>query len=264
MITSKYPMPPSQDAPAQIDVLSRREFLQLFGQEYASGQHVTFLGPTQRGKTTLSHQMLAQVISPERRAVLIALKPPSRDPVMGSAAKNLNLRIIEDYPPDWNFRDRKRNGYVVRPEHDMHNPKATNANLQRVSRNVLTHGYASKNELIIVVDETHIVQNTLRLKDELEAPLMRGAPVVAEWNLIQRGYYITYHAYGAPEWVLIYYDPDQTNQRRYGEIGGVDPKYVSQVVSQLRTKRGNDGKSTISEALCIRRSGPEMFIVSTD
>jgi hypothetical protein len=207
--------------------------------------------------------MLAVTASPDMTVNMLALKPPGRDPVMAKAAERLNLRVVDEWPPTWSPRDRKRNGYILQPAHDMHDHKLTKANLQRQSRAMINDSYASRKPVIIALDETHIVQNQLGLKDEIEAPLMRGAPICGVWCLIQRGFYITYLAYCSPEWVIIYYDPDVSNQRRYGEIGGVDPKRISATVSQLQTMTGDDGKSTISEALCIRRSGPEMFIIDT-
>lgn len=248
---------------SRVDVLSRDEFLDKFGNEYASGQHVTLLGPTQRGKTTLCHQMLGTTISPQHPAVLLAGKPPGRDPVMGKAAAKLNLQIISEWPPSavQRYKGRTRNGYVLRPAHDMKDHAATRDNIRRHFRAAMLDNYSSKTPVITVCDEAHLIQNEYRLKDEYEAPLMRGAPINSQWSLIQRGRYMSYLAYDAPEWLLIAYDPDVSNQRRYAEIGGVDPRYVALILQGLRTTRGNDGRATVSEFLCIRRSGPELFIV---
>lgn len=239
----------------------------MFAEQWAPGQHVTFLGPTQRGKTTLSHQMLAQVATPEVPVYMIALKPPGRDPQMAKAPERLHLKLVNEYPDAMTRRIAKArgyNGFVVRPNHVMRDHKATKANLREVTQQVLVECYASKTECIVDIDETHITQNDLGLQDEIEAPLMRGAPVVSVWCLIQRGRFITYHAYAAPEWIIIFYDPDRANQMRYSEIGGIDPRVLLQLAGRLRSKRGDDGKSTVSEAIVIRRSGPELFIVNTE
>lgn len=251
------------DRPATVDVLTREQFLDLFEERYAPGQHVTLLGPTQRGKTTLCHQMLARVATPEHKAVLLAGKPPGRDPVMGRAAERLNLRIVEEWPPAWHYKDRKNNGYVLRPRQTMRDLKADKANVREHFRRAMVGNYSSRKPVITVCDEAHLIQNEYKLKEEYEAPLMRGAPVNAQWSLIQRGRYMSYLAYDAPEWFLIAYDPDVSNQRRYAEIGGVDPAFVLMVLRQLQTERGNDGRATVSEFLCIQRSGPELFIVAT-
>lgn len=248
-----------------IDVVSRAEFLQLFGEQYASGQHVTFLGPTQRGKTTLCHQMLGATIHPQHKAVLLAGKPPHRDPVMGSAAQKLNLDIIDEWPPTAyrRYRNKDKNGYVLRPRQSMTDVSADNDNIRQQFGRAMITNYGSTVPVITVADEAHLIQNEYKLKKQYEAPLMRGAPHNSMWSLIQRGRYISYLAYDAPEWILIAYDPDADNQKRYADIGGVDPRYLRQVLPTLETRRGDDGRSTVSEFLCIRRSGPELFIVDT-
>jgi len=122
--------------------------------------------------------------------------------------------------------------------------------------------YASKKPVITVVDEAHHVQKDMGLQKEAEATLMRGAPTNAEWSLIQRGRYVSYHCYGAPEHLFIFSDPDQNNRKRYSEIGGVDPRYLERLSDTLKTEKTKTG-NTISECIYIRRSGPEIMVVST-
>lgn len=247
--------------PAELEVVPRDDFLRAFGHDYAPGQHLTMIGPTQRGKTTLCLQLLREVISPEHKCVILAGKPPGRDKVMAQAAKDLNLRIISEWPPDWSPRDRKRNGYVLRPKHSRE-PEETDRNLRNHYREAILDNYNSspKKPVITVVDETAHVQYDLKLKKEVEAPLMRGAPVNAVWSLVQRGRYISYHVYDAPEHIFIFHDPDRSNQERYSEIGGVDPKWMQYELEGLQGVRTKTGQ-TVSQCLYIRRSGPELCIV---
>lgn len=243
-----------------VEVVPRKEFVyDVF--DYGNGQHVTALGPTQRGKTTLCLQLLRANISPERRAVILAGKPPGRDKTMAEAAQKLNLRIVEEWPPGYRPKDRNRNGYVLRPHHSMRDLKSDNANLQGQFRAALLGNYGNtKQPTITMVDEAHHVQQDLKLKPECEALLMRGAPHAGCWSLVQRGRYVSYQCYDAPEHIFIFYDPDMSNRMRYAEIGGVDPKYVEELASTLKTQRVPSG-GTVSQALYIRRSGPELYIV---
>lgn len=252
-----------QSEPGTVQVISRRDFLREWHNDYGRGQHVTFIGPTQRGKTTLSHQLLGQSVSPKHKCVILAGKPPKRDRVMTDAAKKLNLRIVDEWPPGYSFKDRKRNGYVLRPHQTLTDLERDHANIQKQYRAALMGNYSSDKPVITVVDEAHHVQNDLKLKREYEAPLMRGAPDNAVWSLIQRGRYMTYLAYDAPEHLFIFFDPDRANQARYSDIGGVDPDYISAIIENLKTYRTNTGQ-TISECLYIRRSGPELFIVDVE
>ena len=247
-----------------VPVLGRSEFLHMFKDEYRAGQHVTFLGPTQRGKTYVSHQMLKVVISPQLPVVILAGKPPLRDKTMAQAAEYLNLRVIEKWPPAWHPKDRERNGYILRPAHSMTDLDADNENLRRQFQRALMGCYASKTPVIVCVDEAYQVQVDLKLKKEYEAILLRGAPIVAEWSLLQRGRFSSYLAYDAPEHVLMFKDPDISNVKRYSElVGGINPYFVAQIVNGLETRQAPNG-NTISEFLYIQRNGPKLYIVKTD
>lgn len=253
-----------------IDVVPRKEFLRDFGKDYGNGQHITAIGPTQRGKTTLAMEMLQRVISPQRKALALAGKVPGRDHTMASAGERLGLQYVEEWPPTVvpvvGKQRKAPNGYILRPlTKPSANVDAENATLTREFRKGMQAAYASQKPIgkpcVLFVDEAHLVQNDLGLKSEYEAPLTRGAPDVAVWSLLQRGRFISYHAYSAPEHLVLFYDPDVSNVRRYAEmIGGVDPGYVTRVVTQLKMYRVRTG-GTISEALYIKRSGPELFII---
>jgi hypothetical protein len=236
-----------------------------FGEQYRSGQHLTMLGPTQRGKTTLCLQLLKSCTSPDLKCVILAGKPPGRDGTMAAASEYLNLRTVEEWPPCYNWKDKKRNGYVLRPHHTLTDTDKDEENLTRHFQQAMRQNYAAPphKPVITVVDEAHHVVGDLGLKKEYVAPLRRGAPVNSEWSLIQRGRFIPYEAYDAPEHIILFFDPDRSNQRRYSEIGGVDPDYIVRIVSQLRTHETKSG-ATISEFLYIRRAGPQLCIVDVD
>lgn len=257
---SRIAKPPRADVP----IVSRGEFVRKFGKEYGPGQHVSMIGPTQRGKTYLCHELLKATISPDHKAVILAGKPPHRDGTMSKAAEKLNLRIVEEWPPIWSPKDRKRNGYVLRPHQSLSDLDADDKNLHDQYKAAMMQLYRSKKPVITVADEAHHVQNDLKLRKEYEAVLMRGAPHNAMWSLIQRGRFMSYQAYDAPEHIFLFYDPDQANQKRYSEIGGIDPRHTRELVADLRTYRvQTNGKpgGTISECLYIKRSGPEIYIV---
>jgi hypothetical protein len=250
-----------------VDALSRREHLDHFGEEYGAGQHLTMLSPTTGGKTELSHQQLAQVISPDFKANILSGKPPGRDSVMPHAVKRLNMRKVDEWPPPYSFRDHNRNGLVLEPRHTMVDFDADNANIRTHFKACMIDAYRSKKPNILVVDEGFHVQNEYKLRRELETPLMRGAPVVAVWTLCQRGRYMTYHIYDAAEWMFLFKDQDRKNRQRYSDFGGgVDPRFLMQVQDTLQTRvltKPDGKKATISEAICVRRSG-EIYIVKMD
>jgi hypothetical protein len=97
------------------------------------------------------------------------------------------------------------------------------------------------------------------LQREAEAALMRGGPDNAEWNEAQRGRFLSYHTYNAPEHLIVFYDDDADNRKRYSDFGVADPDYIYHVTSKLKTDRSKDGR-TISQALYIRRGGG-MYVI---
>lgn len=255
----------AKNAARNVPRISRARFLKEVWR-YRQGQHVSFLGPTRRGKTTFAIELLKETISPQLPCVILAGKPGDRDDVMGGAAKELNLRIVTEWPPMRTPRDRNRNGFVLRPHHTMTDPEQDEKNLAIQYQQALRRLYASKKgkPVIVVADEAHHVQVDLKLKKECENILMRGGPVVALWSLIQRGFYLSYHCYAAPEHVFIFHDPDTTNQDRYKDLGGIDPRTVKEIVANLKTYETEGEGNTISECLYIRRSGPRLMIVDTE
>lgn len=253
-----------------VPVVPRAQFIKEFGQNY-SQQHVTLIGPTQRGKSTLTVQLLAVCISPEDPTVILAGKPADRDPTIAKSAETLNLRVIKHWPPERTFQDRKRNGFVLKPLGKADGDIDEEDILEREFRKALKGLYSSRKPVIITVDETSLVYEDLKLRKEYTAPLKRGQPTVAVWSLIQRGRNISYHAYDAPEHLFLFHDPDESNRQRYAEIGGVDPKLVQQLTANLKcvevdTKdaAGKPKKGTVSQVLYIRRAGPELKIVDVN
>jgi hypothetical protein len=262
---SETTAPRSSAGTRRLPVISRVDFIKEFKRDYNAGQHLTEIGPTQRGKSKMGKDLLKAVISPDLKAIILTGKPTGRERTWDDAtAKELNLKVIEEYPPRYDPRDRKKNGYLLRPRHGMKDPEADDANLKVQFRNAIVANYAKTGKgTITVVDEGHQVQVDLELKKICEAPLMRGAPDNAMWTFVQRGRFVSYLCYDAPEHILIFRDDDRANQQRYGEISGVDAREITEITRMLKLKRNSTG-GTISQCLYIRRSGSEMMIVDFD
>lgn len=251
-----------------VEVIPRRDFIREFGADYRSASsvpHVSFFGPTGRGKSTLCFQLLGSVVSPDLQVISLHGKIKGRDPVIARAAKRYNLRIVPELPSANRQRyDRRReyNGYIIVPlEHPLP-PSEEKALLTKAFRDAIAQNYqTTKRHTITHVNEAHQVQADLKLKADIESPLMRGGPDNAVWSEAQRGSYLSYHTYNAPEHLFIFNDPDRDNRRRYSDFGCADPDVIEYLTNNLRTERSRDGR-TISQCLYIRRSGG-MYVVDT-
>lgn len=253
---------------ADIDTISRRDFIDQFGADYKSGQHVTFLGPSGRGKTRLAGQLLLSVRAhhPEITGVILHGKIKGRDATIQRLSKASGYPIISQWPPRGlraRHKMKQSRGVILRPlSHPEDTPKQENVILADQYRKAIHKGYHSsrKKPVILVADEAHQTHQDLKLMADCEGPLMRGRPVCAMWSLVQRGRYVSYHVYDEAEHVFMFYDPDRNNQQRYSEIGDVDAHELVDYTRQLKTTTVSDG-STISEALYFRRSGNRLVIV---
>jgi energy-coupling factor transporter ATP-binding protein EcfA2 len=252
----------------EIDIIPRKKFIRDFGQNYHPGQHVTFLGPTGRGKTTLAGQLLISVTrhQPKIKAIILHGKIKGRDTTIEKLSKAGKFPIISTWPASTyskRIKHRDRRGYILRPLESVGNsPDEENALLSGEFRRAIHSGYGTSNKapVILVVDEAHQAHHELKLKTACEGPLTRGRPVCGEWSLLQRGRYASMLVYDQAEHVFIFHDPVRDNQQRYSEIGGVDPKLLIDLSRQLKTATVADG-STISQALYFRRSGDYLAIV---
>lgn len=251
----------------RVDVISRKDFLREFRKDYQNGQHFSAFGPTGRGKSQLTYQCLHQVCSPDRQVLSLHGKIRGRDPVIGKAASQLGLRIVPALPSparrNYDRKARKCPGYIILPlQSPGENTEAENTLLAREYRRAIHANYAeTKRPTITHVNEAHQTQEELRLRTACEGPLMRGAPDNAMWSEAQRGRYLSYHTYNAPEHLFIFYDDNREERKRYADFGCADPEYIVYITSQLKRERVADGR-TISQCLYIRRGGG-MYVVDT-
>jgi hypothetical protein len=253
----------------QVPLVDRKTFVAEFGKAYTPS-HATFIGPTRRGKTTLCFQLLQAVLSvhPKWKVVVLHGKIKGRDDTITEWSKKGKYRIVSNWPPGLTVRPRdwKRNthGYIHRPLNKKLPAKEEEKLLQEqfVQSIRSNYHYTGKQVKITVVDERAQADKDLKLTTDLDAPLQRGLPHNPEWNSIQRGAWVSYHCYDAPEHMFIYHDDHESNRKRYSEFGCADPEVIFRLVSKLETKKSKDG-GTISQCLYMRRSDRYMCIVDT-
>lgn len=271
-----------EDSFKSVPVVPRKEHIREFASNYHAGQHVTFLGPSGRGKTRLCGELLVATLKkhPEIEGRILHGKIKGRDNTIEELAHRGFPITTESNLGFWDKfkyavrkpKGQKRLGYIVRP---LTKPEGSansdskdeptdkeNLHLRRVFRRTIYRSYHApkKHPVALVVDEAHQAHNDLKLRKACEGPLMRGRPVCGVWSLLQRGRYVSYMVYDQAEHVYIFADPDKSNQERYSEIGGVDAAFLKQLSKKLKTYTAPDG-STYSQCIYFRRSGDYLAIV---
>lgn len=233
-----------------LHVIPRQEFARDFF-DYQPGEHVTFGGPTQRGKTTLAFALLEYTASSELPAYVAVSKP--HDPTTAKEGARLGYRRVNEWPPTKTvpelFGERPA-GYLVWPTFgDMDTDVERCAT---VTRALLVHRYAAgakggkrikpgrKNNAqgILVMDDTMVKARIMGLDREMTTVLaMAGAMGIGQWTFVQKptdSGRTALWAFGASEHLFVLKDPDQRNRLRYDEIGGFDPKIVSTATMSLK------------------------------
>jgi energy-coupling factor transporter ATP-binding protein EcfA2 len=240
-----------EDEHVIVESVDRDVFLREYW-TYKPGEHVSIIGPTQRGKSTLGFQLLGASASREMTAVVLWSKP--RDRVISDWRKKLKFKEISEWPPaPVPLKRFKPRGYVLRPHQSLKDFKADNRLLAREFRACIMACYASKDPRIIFADEAQELQQTLGLKPEMEGVWKRGSAMdCGLWALAQRSAFNSQDMYNAPEHLFLFNDPDKRNRDRFGEIGGVNPRLVEQLVNNLGEY----------QVLYIKRTGKHLCVVN--
>jgi hypothetical protein len=249
-------MQPEPNGPIEDDIryvekpwhIPRKRFFEEHWQ-YEAGQHVTIIGRTGSGKSVLGFQLAETTMSPDLPSVTLAGKP--KDNTIEGFRKRNDLQRVTTWPPPvvksiWQKAANERpNGWVLWPRHSF-NVYRDKITLATEFHKAITDSYRRGNR-ILIADEITEIQNELKLKEEAKAVWARGRSMgCGLWAFTQRPAWVDPLAYNSAEHILLAYEPDENNRKRFGQIGGVDPKLVESLVLELDKY----------EFLYIRRSDP--------
>lgn len=233
----------------RVTYYDRQEFLDEIW-DYQTGEHVTILGPTGSGKTWLAYQLLGVTATPKVPAIVLVMKP--RDATVTKWSKSVGFIKTRVWPPLRSpFKQSKPNGWVLWPRFTLVDPDRDDLELHRQFRKVLIDSYKRGNR-IVFGDEAYSLAEELGLKKLLITLWTKGRSMGAGlWAASQRPTHVPLWAYNSAEHLFIHNDPDKRARERFGEIGGVDPKMIAEVVAGLERH----------EFLYIRRADASVCVV---
>jgi hypothetical protein len=226
-------MPAFPTRPEQIEVIGRADFLDRYWQ-HKPGEHVTLLGATQSGKTTLAFELLQRSCTPRVPGVVLVMK--FRDRTVDEFIKSTGWERVNRLPasPRWMRRisPPRTSGHVVWPKLPGE-PEADDELLASVHGHALRHAYRYGDRNIFA-DEV-VGLSELGLKAPLRGLWARGASHgAALWAASQRPAYVNPLAYNGAEHLFLAHERDAQTRKRFDEIGGYDPGVVRAVTRRLR------------------------------
>jgi hypothetical protein len=236
--------------------------------DYNRGEHVAIIEPTGGGKTHLAGDLLAELAG-ELPMTMLVMKP--RDPGPAAVSRRLGLKETPTWPPAarWPWEQRPP-GYTLWPRQSLADIDADNAHLKAEFRKMLYDAYGHGDQ-IVFADEVYGLVAELGLARELTMLWTRGRAMGAGlWAATQKpsgtqhGGSIPTFFYNQSTHFFLGKDTDERNTNRFGEIGGIDPREVSELVRHLPVHRIIDDQGQpqhISEKLYIDKRGPYMAVV---
>jgi hypothetical protein len=260
-----------------LERLTRDEFLEDYW-DYRRGQHVALIEPTGGGKTRLKYQLLREAMRQNPGLGVRVTIPKRRDSESAVWNRALGLRETPLWPPParmpWQAAPR---GYAVWPKHLAPQPGQKPMELLAADREHV--GEQMKNAALDSFQHGNCIhdcddlytQAVILEMNELFSEMLRDgrSSACGLWGADQkpsgtREGSVTSFFYNAPSWLFLGKDLDERNRDRFGEIGGVDRKFVSETVRNLEMHQF--GENSISDKLVICKAapgpyGPAMCIV---
>lgn len=210
--------------------IPRQEFLTDYW-DYRAGEHVTTLGFTGSGKTTLDLQLLGH-IPPTIKPVILVMKP--RDATVTKWQKTLGLQRVGSWPPPSanRFYPNPPNGWVLWPKlGDVdRDDDVLEAQFSAAIKDLYHQSARRKDDgsgRIIFADEVVGLCKELGLERQLKGVWTRGRSMgLGLWAASQRPAEVPLLAYNSAEHLFIHSDPDKRNLDRLKEIGGFDSQLI--------------------------------------
>lgn len=184
--------------------------------DWRQGEHVTIIGPTGQGKTTVGLDLM------DRRGypLIIATKP--RDKTMDRMRRD-GWHVIRKWPP---VRDRS----ILWPKMTRTSDKYDQAvAIRDALENVyVSGGYA------VMIDELSYVLDELKCRDVITQIWQQGRALnISLVTCILRPSHVPLLAYDQATHIIMFRDNDETNLRRMGGLGHWSRADIMRQVSQL-------------------------------
>ena len=194
-------------------------FMDYWRKTWRQGEHVSYIGPTGSGKTTLAVELLGV----RRHVVALATKP--RDSTMDRLIRD-GYRKIKTWPPPRVGGSRVVLWPPFRDDSDLPNQQAVMASALR--------GAFTEQSWTIFADELWYLGTELRLDHLLRIIWTQGRSLdVTLVGGTQRPAHVPLLAYDQATHLFFFRDNDETNLRRISGLGGLNSALIRRTVAAL-------------------------------
>lgn len=193
--------------------------------KWKQGEHLTAIGPTGTGKTTLLVALL------KKRDYVLFLATKKKDRTVDMLARQ-GYKIVSDYREIQPEVDHK---VILKPPFPNVDAQELKRLHQKVFRDALNWVFRT-GAWCVVGDEIRYITEYLRLEAEMELLWLQGRSLhITIAAATQRPRAIPLTAYDQATHLFFWRDSDRQNQQRIAEISGVDidPKELMREVANL-------------------------------
>jgi hypothetical protein len=193
--------------------------------KWKQGEHVTAIGPTQSGKTTLIKEIL-----PRRKYVCVMITK-KRDPLIGEFVKEGYEKM-----PKW-----REVPHEVHPRILLHPPLAKDEPKERYQHDEFRYALDrafDQGHWTLYADELPYLIDELKLERPLKRQWNQGQGM--KTSLVasaQRPAFLPLLAYSAATHLFFFRTTDETDLKRLGGLGGVSNKVIREIVMVLESKQ---------------------------
>lgn len=190
---------------------------------WAQGEHITLIGPTGTGKTTLALAILDQ------REYVLAFATKPKDKTMDALVRRQGWRLVRK----WDRMPNVIRGTLrvvfwprFRTPHDV--PNQGREIREAIYEAFVVGGWC------LFVDELHYMDHTLGLKKEIEMVWTQGRSIGL--SLVagsQRPAHISLMAYDQATHVFFWRDNDERNLKRISGMNGLNSNLIRSTVASL-------------------------------
>lgn len=212
----------------EVQTLSWSEFLDTF--EWYQGEHLTLIGPTKSGKTTLARELLKRARRLGTHPYQIITATKRRDEILDTFKPEGFIKM-----PQWQVHDAE-----VYPK-VMLAPPLRSASQKHKQAEALREGLTSiyqQGGWLVLLDELKHIAGYLKLEPEVELLLHQGRSAgITVVSAVQRPRHVPLMAYDQADHIFMWESRDSNIRKRLAEIGGkVDPDLIEHGLSQLPSR----------------------------